>query len=93
MGTRVLRLKNLTRQKWKNPGFRPGSGTRVNSLADVVIAAAGSTFTTIEAKGEKVSSTLHSGSFSYDINNPIHPHNNYFYSSKSLHYFNKNSSV
>ena len=32
-GTRVLRLKNPTRQKWKNPGFKPGPGTRVNSLS------------------------------------------------------------
>ena len=31
-GTRVLRLKNPTRSDGKNPGFKPGSGTRVPSL-------------------------------------------------------------
>ena len=31
-GTRVLRLKNLTRSIGRNPGFKPGLGTRVPSL-------------------------------------------------------------
>ena len=31
-GTRLLRIKNPTHQKWKNPSFQPGSDTRVNSL-------------------------------------------------------------
>ena len=31
-GTRVLRLKNETCSNGKNPGFKPGSGTRAQSL-------------------------------------------------------------
>ena len=32
LGTRVLRLKNETCSNGKNPGFKPGSGTRAQSL-------------------------------------------------------------